>query len=75
MQAIIYPDFSNWLLDIGNGMIPLPLTPKTQFSVEVPISLISNDIVSDVLIIILGVQILKTFQEVQFSVQETKVGD
>ena len=32
-------------LDIGDGMIPLPLTPKTQFSVEVPISLISNDIV------------------------------
>ncbi|CAF4917653.1 unnamed protein product, partial [Rotaria magnacalcarata] len=23
---------------IGDGMIPLPLTPKTQLSVEVPIS-------------------------------------
>ncbi|CAF4406320.1 unnamed protein product, partial [Rotaria magnacalcarata] len=33
---------------IGDGMIPLPLTPKTQFSVEAPISLISNGIVSDV---------------------------
>ena len=48
MQTIIDPDFSKWLLDIGDGMILLPPTPKIQFSFEVPISLISNDIVSDV---------------------------
>ena len=48
MQAITDPDFSKWLLDIGDGIIPLPPTPKIQFSVEVPISLMSNDIVSDV---------------------------
>jgi hypothetical protein len=38
MRAITNPDFSKWLLDIGDRMIPLPPTPKTQFSVEVPIS-------------------------------------
>src|SRR5271154_3355985 len=48
MRAITDPAFSKWLLDIGDGIIPLPLTPKTQFSVEVPISLVSNDIVNDV---------------------------
>jgi ATP-dependent DNA helicase PIF1 len=48
MRAITDPDFSKWLLDIGDGIIPLPSTPKTQFSVEVPISLVSNDIVSDI---------------------------
>ena len=48
MQAITDPEFSKWLFNIGDGMISLPPTPKIQFSVEVPISLMSNDIVSDV---------------------------
>ena len=37
MQTITDPDFSKWLLDIDDGMILLPLTTKTQFSVEAPI--------------------------------------
>ena len=48
MQAITDPEFSKWLFNISDGMISLPPTPKIQFSVEGPISLISNDIVSDV---------------------------
>ncbi|CAF0980251.1 unnamed protein product [Rotaria sordida] len=48
MRAITDPDFCKWLLDIGDGMIPSPPTPKIQFSVEVPISFISNDIVTDI---------------------------
>ncbi|CAF2246188.1 unnamed protein product, partial [Rotaria magnacalcarata] len=48
MRAITDPNFSKWLLDIGDGMIHLPEIPKSQFSVEVPISLISNDIVTDI---------------------------
>ena len=48
MRANTDPGFSKWLLDIGDGTIPLPTMPKTQFSVEVPVSLISNDVVFDV---------------------------
>ncbi|CAF4654479.1 unnamed protein product, partial [Rotaria sp. Silwood2] len=48
MRAVTDPDFSKWFLDIGDGMIPLPPVPKTQFSVEVRISLTSNDIVTDI---------------------------
>ena len=48
MQAITDPEFSKWLFNIGDGMTSLPPTPKIQFSVEVPISLMSNDIVNDV---------------------------
>ena len=33
---------------MGDGVIHLPEIPKSQFSVEVPISLISNDIVTDI---------------------------
>ena len=48
MRAITDPDFSKWLLDIGDGIMPSSPTPKNQFSVEVPISFISNDIVADI---------------------------
>jgi len=29
MRAITDPDFSKWLLDIGDEMIPSPPTPET----------------------------------------------
>ena len=48
IRAITDSDFSRWLLDIGDGLISLPKTPKTQFSVEVPISFISNAVVTDI---------------------------
>ncbi|CAF1246967.1 unnamed protein product [Rotaria sordida] len=48
MRAITDPDFSKWLLDIGDGIILSPPTPKNQFSVGVPISFISNDIITDI---------------------------
>jgi len=48
MRAITDPVFSKWLLDTGDGIIPSLPTPKTQFSVEIPMSFISKDIVTDV---------------------------
>ncbi|CAF2725446.1 unnamed protein product [Rotaria sp. Silwood2] len=47
MRAVRDPNFSKWLLNIVDGVIPFPTASKTQFSVEIPISLISNDIFTD----------------------------
>ncbi|XP_055387401.1 ATP-dependent DNA helicase pif1-like [Condylostylus longicornis] len=48
MRAITDPDFSQWLLNVGNGVITKPSSAKTNFSIKVPNSLLSNNIVTDI---------------------------
>ncbi|XP_055388273.1 uncharacterized protein LOC129616672 [Condylostylus longicornis] len=48
MRAITDPDFSQWLLNVGNGVITKPSSAKTNFSIKVPNSFLSNNIVTDI---------------------------
>ncbi|XP_055380655.1 uncharacterized protein LOC129611500 [Condylostylus longicornis] len=48
MRAVTDPDFSQWLLNVGNGIITKPYSAKTNFSIKVPNSFLSNNIVTDI---------------------------
>ncbi|XP_055387806.1 ATP-dependent DNA helicase pif1-like [Condylostylus longicornis] len=48
MRAITDPDFSQWLLNVGNGVITKPSSAKTNFSIKIPNSFLSNNIVTDI---------------------------
>lgn len=49
MRAISDPEFSEWLLNVGNGnQVSAELNKKTQYSCEVPNKYVSQDLIADV---------------------------